>query len=813
MTIPMISSSKNDDLARLKATPIAYRILQLKRLLYLINDVEYNSYDTSSMVNKYSNNTGRNRTKIRHDQIELAQFLLNSIESFFLHQTPQDEYSECNGSNVGELNQDVGMQEDDRNLLDHLRREFHVARNTIQSESLIKNKDSRNLLENILYGSEESKLQSYSDKRQDKKPRNNPRNRKLNSDTHEDKVIAKISLKKNSPVRSSSTRTNIERVSLKEQEEDATKTLQDEITEMAEQLKNSTLSINNTLSHQNTSLSEMEYLAQSNLDKTKDATEKVQEHVKKGWRKSVGRWMMVAVVLGMWMLAFLTIRVVPKRKDACFLFCKRHTSQPKQEKTQNHEQYKQQEDKPSIPKSTKPAAKYSYCANSHLKCTQPMTSAQHKLVEKKMIHHQDADKKEVREKVATIVFRQQLKRMLINKRRAEIDPAYTLVARDGWNRHTYADGVQYNVLRLSKQIMKDNDMVDEDANDTFDDVVDGDTNGDSYLNEIVENDTVDDDMVDDDMVDHYYYDDDGDMVGNDDDDDMVDNDMVDDDMVDDDTVDDDMIDDDMIDDDITDDDMIDDDIADDDMIDNDMADDDVVDNDNVDDRVGDDGVVNKDFTDGDIVDSNVIDNDIGDHNSCDNKSFNDDAGDACAVDDKVQKESKPNVHSDVDASNSDTRPMSHESTHSEDQNDNDNENSNLKERRSDDKSSKTQIISLSSKSKEYVEFLHIVIDSATENNTSKLQTMINDDPRLVHVRDENGWQIIHLAAAKGQLNYVKILVELGEADINSRVGPTLNGGSVLWMVVSYAEFGADHPVFSYLKGMGAQLISPETNDG
>merc|ERR1712238_401436 len=196
---------------------------------------------------------------------------------------------------------------------------------------------------------------------------------------------------------------------------------------------------------------------------------------------------------------------------------------------------------------------------------------------------------------------------------------------------------------------------------------------------------------------------------------------------------------DMIDDDIADDDMIDDDIADDDMIENDMADDDVVDNDNVDDRVGDDGVVNKDFTDSDIVDSNVIDNDIGDQNSCDNKSFNDDAGDACAVDDKVQKESKPNVHSDADASTSDTRPMSHESTHSEDQNDNDNDNSNLKERRSDDKSSKTQIISLSSKSKEYVEFLHIVIDSATENNTSKLQTMINDDPRLVHVRDENGW--------------------------------------------------------------------------
>jgi len=127
--------------------------------------------------------------------------------------------------------------------------------------------------------------------------------------------------------------------------------------------------------------------------------------------------------------------------------------------------------------------------------------------------------------------------------------------------------------------------------------------------------------------------------------------------------------------------------------------------------------------------------------------------------------------------------------------------------------SRTQTISPSSKSKEYEEFLTLVINPVTENNTIKLQTMINDDPRLVHVRDENGWQIIHLAAAKGHLNYLKILVELGEADVNSRVGPRLDGGSVLWLVVSYTEFGADHPVFSYLKGVGAQLINPEPDDG
>jgi len=73
----------------------------------------------------------------------------------------------------------------------------------------------------------------------------------------------------------------------KEQEE----TLEHEITQMATQLKQSSLSIKATLASQNSNLTEMETLAQANLDRTKDITDKVEERVRaSGWRKSVKRW-------------------------------------------------------------------------------------------------------------------------------------------------------------------------------------------------------------------------------------------------------------------------------------------------------------------------------------------------------------------------------------------------------------------------------------------------------------------------------------------------------------------------------------------
>ena len=100
--------------------------------------------------------------------------------------------------------------------------------------------------------------------------------------------------------------------------------LEEEIAQMATQLKQSSLSIKTTLASQNNNLEEMETMAQANLDKTKDVTDKVAEQVRAtGWRKSAGRWFTFFIVLGTWVFCFLTIRVVPKRTGACLFFCKR----------------------------------------------------------------------------------------------------------------------------------------------------------------------------------------------------------------------------------------------------------------------------------------------------------------------------------------------------------------------------------------------------------------------------------------------------------------------------------------------------------
>ncbi len=105
----------------------------------------------------------------------------------------------------------------------------------------------------------------------------------------------------------------------KQQEEQL---LQQEITEMATQLKQSTMNINTTLTFQNLELDNVETLAICNLDKTKNIQEDVTEHVKvTGWKKNVGRWIVFFLILGTWIFCFLMIRVIPKRQNTCFFFC------------------------------------------------------------------------------------------------------------------------------------------------------------------------------------------------------------------------------------------------------------------------------------------------------------------------------------------------------------------------------------------------------------------------------------------------------------------------------------------------------------
>ena len=108
-------------------------------------------------------------------------------------------------------------------------------------------------------------------------------------------------------------------------------------------------------------------------------------------------------------------------------------------------------------------------------------------------------------------------------------------------------------------------------------------------------------------------------------------------------------------------------------------------------------------------------------------------------------------------------------------------------------------------------------DVAATNDLTKLESIIKQNPHLVHERDGDGWQAIHIAALQGHVNCVKLLVEIGKADVNSRGGPfltdenkkqVLSGGSLLWVAFSYGQLEDDHPVISYLKSVGAKMILP-----
>ncbi|KAL7543593.1 hypothetical protein ACHAXR_012887 [Thalassiosira sp. AJA248-18] len=92
--------------------------------------------------------------------------------------------------------------------------------------------------------------------------------------------------------------------------------LEEELASMASRLKSSTLAMNVTLQTQTKELGDMETLAQTNLDTVTDTAQKVEERLvrKKGWKKRLATWSLIGTVVGMWVLCFVIMRTVPKRK-------------------------------------------------------------------------------------------------------------------------------------------------------------------------------------------------------------------------------------------------------------------------------------------------------------------------------------------------------------------------------------------------------------------------------------------------------------------------------------------------------------------
>ena len=97
--------------------------------------------------------------------------------------------------------------------------------------------------------------------------------------------------------------------------------LESEIAEMAAQMKSATLRMNTTLREQSSALDDMEQTVTDNLDQITDVTTKVTDHVSRGWRKTAATWTLLFTVVGTFAFLFMTMRVAPKRRDACIFFC------------------------------------------------------------------------------------------------------------------------------------------------------------------------------------------------------------------------------------------------------------------------------------------------------------------------------------------------------------------------------------------------------------------------------------------------------------------------------------------------------------
>lgn len=99
--------------------------------------------------------------------------------------------------------------------------------------------------------------------------------------------------------------------------------LQKEIAAMTQHLKQRTHDINAKLASQNKELNGLQDQMQSNLDQTKNVSDKVEGEVQSGWRKSAGRWLTFFIILGTFIfMTFLVVSPgVSKRKNACIFFC------------------------------------------------------------------------------------------------------------------------------------------------------------------------------------------------------------------------------------------------------------------------------------------------------------------------------------------------------------------------------------------------------------------------------------------------------------------------------------------------------------
>lgn len=83
-----------------------------------------------------------------------------------------------------------------------------------------------------------------------------------------------------------------------------------------------------------------------------------------------------------------------------------------------------------------------------------------------------------------------------------------------------------------------------------------------------------------------------------------------------------------------------------------------------------------------------------------------------------------------------------------------------------------------------------------------LKDMAEENPKILHEIDQNGWMPIHEAARNGKTATLRYLIKNG-ADVNA---PTKDGATPLW----WAErFEKNHASVKLLKKAGAISVAPE----
>ena len=95
--------------------------------------------------------------------------------------------------------------------------------------------------------------------------------------------------------------------------------------------------------------------------------------------------------------------------------------------------------------------------------------------------------------------------------------------------------------------------------------------------------------------------------------------------------------------------------------------------------------------------------------------------------------------------------------------------------------------------------------AAALGDVDTLQKLAKTSRKLLHRKDENGWQPIHEAARGGHEHVVKLLLEKHGADKNARTGHVSEGGSVLNVAREY--WPEDSAIVQYLLGVSAEDIS------